>query len=527
MMKNRPNFRLITLIISAIFGIALSIPTFTGSKGAKINLGLDLQGGLYMLLEVETNKAVEARLKSILSSISYFSESKKIVAEGFKISGDRVEFEILDKDDLKSVDEYLSHIDGIEIKKSENDGVTTYVISLTPQEIESIKDFARTQAVDTIRNRLDQFGVAEPSVSKQGAKNIVVELPGIKTQEEEARARELISRSAHLELMRLDEDRMDRVDLITPQEASTFGSVIYPYVLNPNQKFILKSVPVLDGSMLLDAKVGFDKDNQAVINFTLNAQGAEIFGDFTAKNVGKRLAIVLDGKVYSAPVIRERIGGGRGQISGGFSIQEASDLAIALRSGALPAPIKLLEKRSVGPSLGEDSIKASFIALISGFALLIVFMWAYYGISGVIANVALVVNLFLIIAIMALFGATLTLPGMAGIILTVGIAVDANIIIIERIREFIRAGESIKKAIKSGYENAMRAILDANITTLFAAIILFAYGSGAIKGFALTISIGILASMLTAIIGTLGIYQLLEARIERSKRYNLWFGIRV
>lgn len=527
MMKNKPNFRLIVFIIAAIFGVGLSVPTFTGSDGAKVNLGLDLQGGLYMLLGVESDKAVEARLKSILSSVSYFSESKKIVADGFKISGGRVEFEILDKDDIKSVDEYLHKIDGIEINKSEKDSITTYSLSLTQKEIETIKDFARTQAVDTIRNRLDQFGLAEPSVSKQGAEDIVVELPGIKTQEEEQRARELISRSAHLELMRLDEDRMDRVEFITPQEAAAFGSIIYPHATSPNQKFILKSVPILDGAMLLDAKVGFDQNNEAVINFTLNAQGAEIFGDFTGKNVGKRLAIVLDGKVYSAPVIRERIGGGSGQISGGFSVQEASDLAIALRSGALPAPIKLLEKRSVGPSLGEDSIKASFIALISGFILVVGFMGVYYGLSGVIANVAVIVNLFLIIAVMALFGATLTLPGMAGIILTVGMAVDANIIIIERIREFIRAGDSVRRAIKNGYDNAIRAILDANITTLLAAIILFAYGSGAIKGFALTISIGIIASMLTAIVGTLGIYQLLESKIERSKKYNLWFGIKV
>jgi preprotein translocase subunit SecD len=201
-------------------------------------------------------------------------------------------------------------------------------------------------------------------------------------------------------------------------------------------------------------------------------------------------------------------------------------LAIALRSGALPAPVKMLEKRSVGPSLGEDSIKASFIALISGFALVVAFMWIYYGISGLIANIAVISNLFLIVAVMSLFGATLTLPGMAGIILTVGMAVDANIIIIERIREFLRLGESVKKAIKDGYDNAIRAILDANITTLIAAVLLFAYGSGAIKGFAITISIGIIASMLTAIVGTLGIYHFLEPKIAKSKNYRAWFGIK-
>ena len=278
--------------------------------------------------------------------------------------------------------------------------------------------------------------------------------------------------------------------------------------------------------MLTDARVAFDQNNQPVINFSLNSQGAKIFGDFTGKNVGNYLAIVLDDKVYSAPVIRERIGGGSGQISGAFSIQEAHDLAIALRSGALLAPVKLLEKRSIGPSLGADSVKASLTALILGFVAVVIFMVIYYGLVGVIANVALISNLFIIISVMALFGATLTLPGMAGIVLTVGMAVDANVIINERIRELLRSGVSIKKAVEQGYANALSAILDANITTLIAAVVLYSYGTGPIKGFAVTISIGILASMLTAILGTHGVYDLLMNRIERSKNMALWFGMK-
>jgi preprotein translocase subunit SecD len=277
--------------------------------------------------------------------------------------------------------------------------------------------------------------------------------------------------------------------------------------------------------MLTDAKVGFDQSNQPVINFSLNGQGAKIFGDFTAKAVGKRMAVVLDNKVYSAPVIRERIGGGHVQISGNFKLEEAHDLAIALRSGALLAPVFVMEKRSVGPSLGADSIKASSIALALGFILVILFMLLYYSMAGVIANVALIGNLFLILAIMSLFGATLTLPGMAGIVLTVGMAVDANVIINERIRELLHEGKSIPKAIEDGYNNAFTAILDANVTTLIAAVVLYAYGTGAIKGFALTMSIGILASMLTAIVGTHGIYQWLLPKMDR-KRLNFWFGIK-
>lgn len=525
-MKNKPNFRLIIFLFATVVGIALSLPSFLHTKGPKINLGLDLQGGLYMLLEVESQKAVEARLKSILSSINYYAQDNKVVINDLRMRDGEVKFDLLDNDEEKKVDEYLGKIDGLRVSKNAKDSILGYMLSFTPQEVEAIKTYSQKQAIDTIRNRLDQFGLAEPSVSKQGDSDIVVELPGIKTQEEEQRARDLISRSAHLELMEVDEDRIGRAAQMSKQEAAKYGDLLLPHATN-GQPLLVKEVPILDGSMLLDAKVGFDHNNESVINFTLNSEGAQIFGDFTGKSVGKRLAIVLDGKVYSAPVIRERIGGGSGQISGGFTVEEASDLAIALRSGALPAPVKMLEKRSVGPSLGEDSIKASFLALISGFVLVVVFMAYYYGISGVIANVAVVSNLFLIIAVMALFGATLTLPGMAGIILTVGMAVDANIIIIERIREFLRMGESVKKAIKDGYDNAIRAILDANITTLIAAVLLFAYGSGPIKGFAITISIGILASMLTAIVGTLGIYQLVENRISASKKYNLWFGIKV
>ena len=236
------------------------------------------------------------------------------------------------------------------------------------------------------------------------------------------------------------------------------------------------------------------------------------------------MAVVLDGKVYSAPVIRERIGGGSGQISGGFSVQEASDIAIALRSGALPAPITLLEKRSVGPSLGADSIKASMIALISGAVLVIAFMIFYYGIAGIIANLAMVVNILLVIAVMALFSATLTLPGMAGIILTVGMAVDANVIINERIREGFRAGENFIKSMENGYANASRAIFDSNLTSLIAAVLLYMCGTGAIKGFAITMSIGIVASVITAIVGTHGIFRMLQNRIIKSGNYALWFG---
>ena len=315
---------------------------------------------------------------------------------------------------------------------------------------------------------------------------------------------------------------------LSPKEASQYGDVIYQDAKDPQIKYLIKELAVLDGSMLTDARVAFDpQNNQPIINFSLNAEGARIFGDFTGANVGKRLAIVLDKKVYSAPVINERIGGGSGQISGGFSVEEAHDVAIALRSGALLAPVKMLEKRSVGPSLGQQSIEQSMLALISGAILVIAFMVVVYGLAGVIANIALVVNILMLIAIMALFGATLTLPGMAGILLTVGMAVDANVIINERIRELLRSGLSIKTSIQKGYENAMSAIVDSNLTTLITSVALYAYGTGPIKGFAVTISIGIIASMITAILGTHGIFDLIGDKIQKSGNTKLWFGYKI
>jgi len=517
------NYRLVIFLIALIGGIALSIPSFLNLKeGPKITLGLDLQGGLHMLLGVDTEAAIKSKIKSIAGSVKYFAEDNDILIEDLKIEDKSIIFTLLDKDDEPKIDEMLKNIPGLKIEKN---GLK-YVVSLTPEEIKSVKEYAINQAVDTIRNRLDQFGLAEPNVAKQGKDKILVELPGIKTPEQEQRIRSLIAKAAHLQLMSVDEDRAAKVYTMNEEEASEYADVILPDAKNPKVKYLLKEIPILDGSMIVDAKVAFDRNNQPVINFTLNSEGAKIFGDFTAKNVGKHLAIVLDNKVYSAPVIRERIGGGSGQISGGFTVEEAHDVAIALRSGALLAPVFLLEKRSVGPSLGADSIKASLIALISGFVLVVLFMIVYYGIAGVIADIALIANLFLIIGVMALFGATLTLPGMAGIVLTVGMAVDANVIINERIRELLREGVSIKKAIEQGYKNAMSAILDANITTLIAAVVLYAYGTGPIKGFAITMSIGILASMLTAILGTHGIYEALLPKVERGKNLSTWFGIK-
>lgn len=516
------NFRLIILTLATVFGLVFSAPSLLQlDSGKKVTLGLDLQGGLHMVLGVKSDEAIKSRIKSIASSIKNHSEKKEILIESFSFDDDSVEITLLDKDEVKNLKKFISEIQGSSTTVQEN----KISISLTKEEILRTKEQAISQSIETIRNRLDQFGLSEPTVTRQGADQILVEIAGIKTAQEEQRARELISRSAKLELMAVDEDKIGSVYNMTTEDAASYGDTILEDVSNKNEKYLVREVPILDGSMLTDAHVGFDQNNRPMINFKLNAEGAEIFGDFTGKNVKKRLAVVLDGKVYSAPVINERIGAGSGQISGNYTVVEAKDLAIALRSGSLLVPIYVMEKRSVGPSLGADSIRASLIALASGFTLVIIFMMFYYGLAGVIANIAVLVNLFIILGLISLLGATLTLPGMAGIVLHIGLAVDSNIIINERIREGLRSGLSASKAISEGYRKAMRAILDSNITQILACVILYANGTGAIKGFAVTLSLGLLASMVTAIIGTYGIYQLFMNRIEKNKNYTLWFGM--
>lgn len=521
-MHNKITYRLVIFLIVAVLSAGFAAPSLLGlDKGAKINLGLDLQGGLYMLLGVKTDEAITSKIKSIAASVSYSAKKDDLLLDTIKIEDDYFEFSILDSDEAPKFDAILRGIDGLEVQKNGLD----YAVHLSAQESEATKTYAIEQAVETIRNRLDSFGLAEPTVAKQGVDEILVEIPGVKNEADKNRAKDLIAKAAHLQLMELDEKRQDQVMQMSQAEAKNYGDVIYPDAKVEGVKYLIKEIPVLDGSMLVDAKVAFDQNtNQPIISFSLNSEGAKIFGDFTGEHVGDRLAIVLDGKVYSAPRINERIGGGSGQISGGFTINEAHDVAIALRSGALLAPVIVGEERSIGPSLGQESIDKSLRVLIVAAILVVIFMIFYYGVAGIFADIALVVNILFLIGTMALFGATLTLPGMAGIVLTVGMAVDANVIINERIREVLKTGVSPMSAVTKGYENAMSAIIDANLTTLITSAALYAYGSGPIKGFAVTMSIGIIASMLTAIIGTHGMFEYFGDKIDKSKNTSFWFG---
>lgn len=524
MSSSRLSYRLLVFIVVLALSVIFSIPSlFQTDSGKKINLGLDLQGGLYMLLGVDNDEAIKSKIKSIASALNYEITKQNLLVDDLKINGEFIEFSVYDENDKQKIDLVLKDIQGLAVDFLN----LHYKIGLNEAEIKSTKDYALLQAVQTIRNRLDGFGLAEPTVAKQGEDKILVELAGIKTREDELRARERITTSAHLQLMEVDDSKLSQAAFMSEAEAASYGLVILSDAKNENIKYPLKNIPVLDGSMLTDATVAFSQQGGSpVINFTLNSQGARIFADYTGANVGKRLAIVLDNKVYSAPSINERIGGGSGQISGSFTQEEARDVAVALRSGALLAPVVLLEQRSIGPSLGADSIKLSMIALIGASIFIVVFMVLYYGIAGIFANIALIVNILAIVAVMAMFGATLTLPGMAGLVLTVGMAVDANVIINERIRELLREGVKIRQSIENGYKNAMSAIIDSNITSLVTSVALYAYGTGPVKGFAVTLGIGIVASMITAIWGTHGLFEFFMKNIEKSNNTVLWFGYR-
>jgi preprotein translocase subunit SecD len=364
------------------------------------------------------------------------------------------------------------------------------------------------RALEIIRNRVDEFGVAEPSIQRQGKRRIIVQLPGIKEPE---RAINLIGKTAMLEFKLVDED--GDLEKALEGEVPDGSEILYDREGNP---YLLKKEVLLTGASLRDARVSFGEFGEPEVAFELNQEGAKKFEQITSQHIGERLAIILDGRVQSAPTIQTRISD-RGRITGRFSLEEAKDLAIVLRAGALPAPIKIVENRIVGPSLGEDSIRKGVIAAIIGAALVIGFMIAYYKISGVIADLAFLFNFIIIMGALAFLDATLTLPGIAGIILTIGMSVDANVIVFERIKEELRIGKTIRRAIEGGYKNAFRTILDANLTTLITAAVLFYFGTGPIKGFAVTLSIGILASLFTSLFVSRIMFELLTTYQKITK----------
>ncbi len=509
---------LILFIPSLPSSVTSKLPGFWINNIPKIVLGLDLQGGMHLVLEVDQEGAIEnysQRLSGTVETllkdkgvpyINVRSTSSGSVLIGF--SGDSVKSDIT----ALMAEEYpffaSPTVEGGKL-----------VFTITEEERSRIKEWATEQALETIRNRIDKFGVAEPHIQRQGKSEIVIQLPGLKDTE---RALALIGKTAVLQFRLLDEQN----DPVAAETGGTpFGSELlyqketdYQSNVVVNTPMLVKKEVLLTGDVVTDARVMFDSQrNEPYVSIEFDKNGANIFERITGESVGKRLAIILDENIYSAPVIRERISGGSASISGGFSYEEAADLAIILRAGALPAPVNIVQNVTVGPSLGHDSIEAGINAIKIGGILVLIFMILYYKVSGIIANIAVSLNIIMLLGAMAYLNATLTLPGIAGILLTIGMGVDSNVLIFERIREELRAGRTPRSAIDAGYERAWWTIVDAHVTTLITALVLFQFGSGPIKGFAVTLSLGIIINLFTALVGTKVSFDIMSEKFRIKK----------
>ncbi|MGA2224865.1 MAG: protein translocase subunit SecD [Syntrophobacteraceae bacterium] len=521
------GIRALTVSIILIAGIFCLIPTFTSTRlpgltailPDKIHLGLDLQGGIHLVLEVEANEAVENAAETYVEQIKDALRAKKVGFTKVAKTG-KWDIEVI----LPASEQLNDFNDSIKgdfpwlkpaTTETTPDG-TRVLLTLDQKKINDLETMAVGQALETIRNRIDQFGVSEPDIRPEAGDRILVELPGIKDPQE---AINLIGKTAVLEFKLVAQNVTDqemRDNKLPP------GVKVYP--MRPSDrntsetKVALEDKTVLTGQYITDAKVGIGGRSfgEAHISLNFDPQGAKMFDRLTSENVGRKLAIVLDGVVYSDPVIKERIPNGTAVIEGSYTDEEAKVLAIALRTGRLPARVIILEQRTVGPALGADSIKSGILASAFGGLGIILFMMVYYKFSGVIADLALAMNILLILALMALISATLTLPGIAGIALTIGIAVDANVLIYERIREELRLGKTPRAAIDTGYQRATITIMDANVTSAIAALVLYGFGTGPVRGFAVTLFFGLAANMFTAIFVTRIIfdYLLTERRVK-------------
>jgi len=511
-MKGNLRWRILLVVVVIGLGLVYALPSFLPSEGLlsrvlpdkDVKLGLDLKGGINLTLGVDMDKALSNQLDQLGEDIrSMAREQDILVLKPRSIQGEQLEFLLLKpekSDELNQLlkENFKQQLSVAETQQLDEDRMR-YRLSLTPAYRQELKDLTLDQALKVIRNRIDQFGVTEPDIRKLQNNRIQVQLPGI---EDAGRAVDLIQKTAHLQFQIVDEDAdvqqavQGKVppgsELAYLQRRQADGS----YAKEP---IVLQERVLLTGEYLTDARVSFDNYNQPYVALSFNNRGARIFERVTEENVHKRLAIVLDDKVYSAPTIQEKISGGRATITGNFSVEEAHDLAIVLRAGSLPAPVEVLQERSVGASLGQQSIEQGVTSMIVGGILVLIFTVIYYGIGGVIVDTLLILNIVLVLAALAGFGATLTLPGIAGIILIIGTAVDASVLIFERIREELRRGLSPMRAVDEGFSRATLTIVDANVTTVIAAVILYQFGTGPVRGFAVTLSIGTIASMFTAI----------------------------
>jgi preprotein translocase subunit SecD len=499
------RWKVILTISVCVFGILYASPNIMGAKTVEwmqknlpsflpvqtVNLGLDLRGGSHLLLEVAVATVVDERMQAMVDQTRGELRNAKIGYTDLGLGGGAVHFKLTDPSQADKAKEVLREMDrDLDVKL--DDGV--FSLRMSETQIAEKKRSAMDQSIEIVRRRIDETGTREPSIQRQGDNRILVQLPGVGDPE---RIKNLLGQTAKLTFRLVEEGASADPSAPVPP-----GMERLPMTESPGQTLVVQKRIMVSGDTLVDAQPSF-QNGEPVVSFKFDSQGGKRFGEATRNNVGRLFAIVLDNKIISAPVIREPILGGSGVISGRFSTQSAQDLALLLRAGALPAPIKVLEERTVGPGLGADSIKAGSTASVIGLVLAMAFiMITYGGVFGTFANIALLFNVSLIFAILSILQATLTLPGIAGIVLTIGTSLDANVLIFERIREELRLGRSSVPAIDAGYKHAMSSIIDANMTTLIAAVLMFIFGSGPVKGFAVTLSIGILTSMFCAIMIT-------------------------
>ena len=508
--------------VLCLAGIVFTIPNFLSERTAEglpdwlphkqINLGLDLQGGSHLLLEVEAGVVVQERLNALVDSVRPALRSKRI---GYRDLGQRGGAVTVTIRKPEQLDQAVAEIKQLSVPVQ--GGVTGVPgardievdvvngnqvrVTLTEEAIQERRRSAIEQSIEIVRRRIDELGTREPTIQRQGEDRILVQVPGLQDPE---RLKSILGKTAKM-VFRLVDLTTSPAEILSGGRTPPGSELLESDERNPDgspvDMYVVRKRVMVSGDTLVDSAATF-QDNQPVVSFRFDSVGAKRFGDATAKNVGKPFAIVLDKRVISAPVIREPILGGTGIISGNFTVQEVQDLALLLRAGALPAPLKILEERTVGPALGADSVAAGKIACIVAFVAVMIFMVLAYGLFGLAADIALLINLFLIMGALSILQATLTLPGIAGIVLTIGMAVDANVLVFEPIRVEIRTGKTPYAAMEAGYQRALGTILDANITTLIAATILFAMGSGPVKGFAVTLGIGIVTSVFTAVVVT-------------------------
>ncbi len=517
-----------TLLIVGLTGAAILylVPTFVPDlpqfwkdylPAQRVHLGLDLQGGTHLVMTVDVQKALENSLDHTVDELKREAKDAKFDITGAERADSTLNVRVDSKDRQQLTDLVKDRFPNLTVASSSTDaGVTSLQLTLTKREEQHLREAALDQSLETIRNRIDQFGVSEPIIQREGTQDILIQLPGIQDPE---RAKELIGRTAVLEFKLLadvpasaEQEYISGKKPLPPGDQILSGSDTDRSGGGRGQRtqYLVEAKTLMTGDVISDALVRPPTQTAGpYVALELNARGAKEFDDLTGANVGRRLAIILDNKVYSAPVIRERIGGGRASIEGNFDIKEARDLAIVLRAGALPAPVHVAEERTVGPSLGKDSIRQGVTSFVVGGSLVVIFMLLYYKFAGVLADMALIFNVLFLLAALTAMQATLTLPGIAGIVLTIGMAVDANVLINERIREELRLGKTARAAIDAGYQRALPAILDTNTNSFLAGLILFQFGTGPVRGFAVTLCIGLVSSVFTAVVCTRVVYDYL------------------